>query len=107
MPRCSLRLVVCFLALSIIAPLSAQITLDPAAPKLPPSITLMPDVRSLVEKYFGNTSVHMPPPIIAGICSVPLVEAPIGNPEQFAARFFKPGKTESMPQAVLPAPPCK
>lgn len=50
-----------------------------------------------------NISLMMP----ESVCSVPLVKAPIGKPDQYAGRPVKPPEVESIPKAVLPAPPCK
>ena len=58
---------------------------------------------------FTSRSYKPAPPVFLSrnLCSVPLIEAPLGPPDLFAARVFKPGEVETIPGAPLPAPPCK
>jgi hypothetical protein len=42
------------------------------------------------------------------VCSVPLLEMRINDPERFTApKIAAPTNVEPMPRAELPAPPCK
>jgi hypothetical protein len=99
-------------ALAFAAPIFAQ-TQDPAPPHLPPSFTIATADQATVEKLLkenlqklgdGKNLMSMRP---ESVCSVPLVRALIPRPDQYADRPVKPSEVESIPKAVLPAPPCK
>jgi hypothetical protein len=107
-----MRLAPFFPALIFAAPLFAQ-TQDSAPATVPPSFTITTADQATVEKLLkenlqklgdGKTITLMTP---ESVCSVPLVKAPIPTPDQYADRALKPSEVESIPRAVLPAPPCK
>jgi hypothetical protein len=100
-----MRLAAFFAALIFAAPLFAQ-TQDPAPPKLQgDQATIEKLLKEHLLKLGDGKSVTA---IMAeSVCSVPLVKAPIGTPDQYADRPVKPSEVESIPKAVLPAPPCK
>jgi hypothetical protein len=45
-------------------------------------------------------------PSAQGVCSVPLVEMRIDNPERFTVQRLQPEANEPMPRLAVPAPPC-
>lgn len=80
----------------------------PSVPKLPPAM------QSAIDRIAkGNTApaglkrLEKADPSAQGVCSVPLVEMRIDNPERFTVQRLKPEATEPMSRLTVPAPPCE
>lgn len=106
-----MRLAITLLALSTVAPLSAQIVVTPETPIALAFGKATGDLKFFGDPATGTQGMFLSPSgssLLTGRhCSLPLIAAPIGKPDKYAARISEPADVESMPHAALPAPPCK
>jgi len=90
-------------AAAILSPINAQNASSP---------DLSPPIRNAIDRLIkgaaaGPRTIDLKGRFPAEVCSVPLHEMHIDNPQQFTMRTAPPPSTgDPMPRAQAPAPPC-
>ncbi len=93
-----------FLCLASAILQSAEVLRPPSLQKLTPD-----QFQRLLSESLANRANQPNRPVITGSnCSIPLLEAKVGRPEQFPMPRISPGKAEhDHIAATTPAPACK
>jgi hypothetical protein len=103
--RLLLRVSVCFTV--FLSTMAAQEAAQSAA-KLPPAMQAAIDriaKGGTAETGLKRTELQAHPSA-QSVCSVPLLEMRIDNPERFTMQRLQPKHNDLMPRLAVPAPPC-